>query len=108
MLAWSFHGADQTTTGQERFAVDLVPSCDAASVMATNLLQAAHKGLLSAPVGIILGIVSLVQIKNDPAQNTGKPLSIIGVALSAAYILIWLVIFLIYGFAIFMGSLGNH
>ena len=65
-------------------------------------------GLLSAPVGIILGIISLVQIKNDPAQNTGKPLSIIGIALSAFYLVVWIVIFLIYGFAIFMGSLGNH
>jgi hypothetical protein len=64
--------------------------------------------LLSAPVGIILGIISLVQIKNDPAQNTGKPLSIIGIALSAFYLVVWIVIFLIYGFAIFMGSLGNH
>lgn len=65
-------------------------------------------GLLSAPVGIILGIISLVQIKNDPAQNTGKPLSIIGIVLSAFYLLFWIVIFLIYGFAIFMGSLGNR
>ena len=65
-------------------------------------------GLLSAPVGIILGIVSLVQIKNDPAQNTGKPLSIIGIVLGALYVLFWIVIFLIYGFAIFMGSLGNR
>ena len=39
-------------------------------------------GLLSAPIGIVLGIISLVQIKNDPATNTGKPLSIIGVCLS--------------------------
>jgi hypothetical protein len=65
-------------------------------------------GLLSAPVGIVLGIISLVQIKNDPAQTTGKPLSIIGIVLSAVYILFWIVIFLIYGFAIFMGSLGNR
>jgi len=39
-------------------------------------------GLLSAPVGIVLGIISLVQIKNDPVTNTGKPLSIIGLCLS--------------------------
>ncbi len=65
-------------------------------------------GLLSAPVGIILGIISLVQIKNDPAQNTGKPLSVIGIVLSAFYLVFWIVIFLIYGFAIFMGSLGNR
>ena len=43
-------------------------------------------GLLSAPVGIVLGIISLVQIKNDPVTNTGKPLSIIGICLSGFYI----------------------
>jgi hypothetical protein len=65
-------------------------------------------GLLSAPTGIVLGIVSLVQIKNDPVKNTGKPLSIIGIVLSSAYLVFWLLIFMLYGFAIFMGSLGNH
>lgn len=63
-------------------------------------------GLLTAPTGIILGAVSLVQIKNDPAKNTGKPLSIIGIALSSAYLAVWILIFMLYGFAIFMGSLS--
>jgi Domain of unknown function (DUF4190) len=64
-------------------------------------------GLLSAPVGIVLGIISLVQIKNDPATNTGKPLSIIGIAMSGFYIVIWFLIFMLYGMAIFMGSLSQ-
>lgn len=64
-------------------------------------------GLLSAPVGIVLGIISLVQIKNDPVTNTGKPLSIIGIALSAFYVVVWFLIFMIYGMAIFMGSLNQ-
>lgn len=64
-------------------------------------------GLLTAPVAIILGSVSLVQIKNDPAKNTGKPLSIIGIVLGSLYVLFWILIFAFYGFAIFMGSL-NH
>ena len=64
-------------------------------------------GLLSAPVGIVLGIVSLVQIKNDPARNTGKPLSIVGLVLSSVYVLFWFIIFMLYGMAIFMGSLNR-
>lgn len=64
-------------------------------------------GLLSAPIGIVLGIISLVQIKNDPATNTGKPLSIIGICLSGFYIVIWFLIFMLYGMAIFMGSLNQ-
>ena len=64
-------------------------------------------GLLSAPVGIVLGIVSLVQIKNDPVRNTGKPLSIVGLVLSSVYVLFWFIIFMVYGMAIFMGSLSR-
>jgi hypothetical protein len=62
-------------------------------------------GLLAAPVGIILGIVSLSQIKNDPTNNGGKPFAVTGIATSAAYLAIWVLIFFIYGFAIFMGNL---
>lgn len=64
-------------------------------------------GLITAPTAIILGAISLVQIKNDPAINTGKPLSIVGIVLGSMYLVFWLVIFMIYGLAIFMGSLGG-
>ena len=62
-------------------------------------------GLLTAPVGIVLGIVSLVQIKNKPNENGGKPLSITGIATGSAYLLFWMLIVLIYGIAIFTGNL---
>ncbi len=62
-------------------------------------------GVLTAPVGIVLGIVSLVQIKNNPSENGGKPLSITGIATGAAYLLFWALIVLIYGVAIFTGNL---
>ena len=64
-------------------------------------------GLLSAPIGIVLGIVSLVQIKNDPARNTGKPMSIVGIVLGGIYVVFWILIFALYGMAIFMGSLNR-
>jgi len=62
-------------------------------------------GVLTAPVGIVLGIISLVQIKNNPSENGGKPLSITGIATGAAYLLFWALIVLIYGVAIFTGNL---
>ena len=54
-------------------------------------------GLLSSPVAIVLGIVSLVQIKNNPDQNTGKPLAIIGIVAGAAYLAFWVLIFFVWG-----------
>jgi hypothetical protein len=51
--------------------------------------------------------VSLVQIKNDPAGNTGKPLSIIGIVLGGVYLAFWIALVMLYGAAIFMGSLGR-
>src|SRR5712692_699099 len=64
-------------------------------------------GLLTAPVAIVLGIVSLVQIKNEPTKFTGKPLAITGIVSGGAYLMFWVVIVLLYGVAIFMGNL-NH
>lgn len=62
-------------------------------------------GLVTAPVAIVMGIVSLVQIKNDPSKHTGKPPAIIGIATGGAYLVFWVLLVLLYGFAIFMGNL---
>ena len=63
-------------------------------------------GLLSGIVAITLGAYQLVQIKNNPDQNAGKPMAIIGIATSSLYYLIWILLMMFYGFAIFMGSLN--
>ena len=55
-------------------------------------------GLLSSPVAIVMGIVSLVQIKNNPNENTGKPLAIIGIVAGSLYLAVWVLIFLVWGF----------
>jgi hypothetical protein len=64
-------------------------------------------GIFTALAGVITGSVSLVQIKNDPVTNTGKPLSIIGIILSSVYLLVGIVFFMIWGFAGFLGALGQ-
>ena len=64
-------------------------------------------GIPMSIAAVVFGSISLVQIKNDPVNNTGKPLALTGVILGAAYLLLCIVIALIYGVAIFAGSLGN-
>ena len=64
-------------------------------------------GLISGVVAIVLGVYQMVQIKNNPEQNTGKPFAITGIATSALYFLIWIVLMIVYGFAIFMGGLNK-
>ena len=59
-------------------------------------------GLITSPVAIVLGIVSLVQINNNPNQNTGKPLAVTGIVTGAAYLVLWLVVILMWGFGTLM------
>ena len=63
--------------------------------------------VITGIVAIVLGIYQLVQIKNNPEQNTGKPFAIVGIITSAVYFLIWILLMFLYGFAIFMGSLNQ-
>src|SRR6266850_1977222 len=45
-------------------------------------------GVLTGPIAIVLGIISLVQIKKSPERNTGKPMAIAGIVMGAVYFVI--------------------
>lgn len=62
-------------------------------------------GILTGPVGIVLGIVSLVQIKNDPTRYGGKGLAIGGIVTGGLYFVILALIILLYGVGILLGGL---
>ncbi len=64
-------------------------------------------GVISGIVAIVLGAYQLVQIKNNPDQNGGKPFAIAGIITSSVYFVVWILLMVLYGFAIFMGSLNN-
>jgi len=66
-----------------------------------------YLGVVSGPAAIGLGIYQLIQIKNKPEENTGKPFAIVGIATAAGYFLLLAVFILIYGVAIFMGGLNK-
>jgi uncharacterized membrane protein HdeD (DUF308 family) len=54
-----------------------------------------YVGILTGPIAIILGIISLIQIKNNPERNTGKPMAIAGIVMGAVYFLL-VAIFIIF------------
>ncbi len=64
-------------------------------------------GVLTAPVGIALGIAALVQIKNNPTRYTGKGMAIGGIATGGLYIAFMVLLFFVYGMAILAGGLSN-
>lgn len=66
-----------------------------------------YLGTIAAPVALGLGIYQLVQIKNKPDENGGKPFAIVGIVTGAIYFLGIILIILLYGAAILMGGLGK-
>jgi hypothetical protein len=42
-------------------------------------------GVLTGPIAIVLGIISLVQIKKNPERNTGRPMAIAGIVMGSVY-----------------------
>lgn len=47
-----------------------------------------YVGVVTGPIAIVLGIISLFQIKNNPQRNTGKPLAIAGIVTGGLYFLL--------------------
>ncbi len=64
-------------------------------------------GLLLSPAALITGFIALGQIKKDPQRNTGRGLAIGGIVTGVFYLAVLVLLVIVYGAAIFLGSLGN-
>ena len=64
-------------------------------------------GVITAPISIIMGAISLVQIKNDPAKYGGKPLAIIGIVTSSLYFVLVALFVLLWGFSLFLQGVSK-
>ena len=62
-------------------------------------------GVLTGPVAVGLGIFSLVQIKNNPAQYSGKPLAMVGIVTGGLYFVLLFFVILIWGLSALAGGL---
>jgi hypothetical protein len=59
-------------------------------------------GILTGPLALVLGIVSLVQSKNNPTKYGGKGFAIGGIVTGGLYFVILAAIILLYGIGILM------
>jgi len=64
-----------------------------------------YSGMLLGPAAIIMGIVGLVQNKNNPELYGGRGLAIAGIATGIAYFVFLGIFLLIYGLALIGGNL---
>jgi hypothetical protein len=74
-------------------------------ILSMTLGLCCYFGILTGPTAVVLGIIALVQIKNDPSKYGGKGLAIGGIVTGGLYFLILAVIIVFYGVGIFMGAL---
>ena len=59
-------------------------------------------GFLLGPAGIILGIVSLIQIKNQPQSHGGKVFAWVGIGAGSAFLVLYILLIVLWGvFTIF-------
>ena len=61
-------------------------------------------GVLTGPIAVVLGIVALTQIKNDPKRYSGKGMAIAGIITGGLYFVLLAMIILIYGLAFMSGA----
>jgi len=61
--------------------------------------------LVVAPAALITGGIALTQIKKDPTLNGGKGMAIAGMVMGGAGILLYILFFILYGAAVFLGNL---
>jgi len=61
-------------------------------------------GVATSPVAIVLGIISLYQIKKDPAKHGGKGMAIAGIIAGSLYFVVVALIILIWGVSVLMSA----
>ena len=63
-------------------------------------------GILTAPIAVVLGIISLKQIKDNPAKYSGRGMAIGGIVTGGLYLAVMVLIILLYGVAFLAGGLS--
>jgi hypothetical protein len=75
-------------------------------ILSTTLGLCCYFGILTGPISLVLGIIALVQIKNDPAKYGGKGFAIGGIVAGGLYFAILALIILFYGIGFIMNGVS--
>jgi hypothetical protein len=75
-------------------------------ILSVTLGLCCYFGILTGPISLVLGIISLVQIKNDPAKYGGKGFAIGGIVTGALYFAILALLILLYGIGFLMSGVS--
>lgn len=92
-------------TGSPRQTLAVVSLC--LGIGSLTIGWCCYIGLLLSPAALITGFIALGQIKKDPQRNTGRGLAIGGIVTGVFYLAVLVLLVIVYGAAIFLGSLGN-
>jgi Domain of unknown function (DUF4190) len=65
-------------------------------------------GVLLSPAAMITGFIAMSQNKKEPTKYGGRGMAIGGIVTGAVYIAIMVLIVILYGAAIFLGSIGGN
>lgn len=88
------------TSGQQSLAVTSM----VLGIVSMTIGWCCYLGVLTSPIAIVLGIIALSQIKNDPKKNSGKGMAIAGVVTGGLYFVLLGLIVIIYGVAFMSGA----
>lgn len=59
-------------------------------------------GLLLSPVAIVTGIIAIFMNRNDPEKYGGKGFAIAGIIVASVFILLYILLMILYGLALFL------
>jgi hypothetical protein len=74
-------------------------------IVSMTLGLCCYFGILTGPAAVVLGIIALVQIKNEPTKYSGKGIAIAGIVTGGLYFVALALIILFYGVAFMSGAI---
>lgn len=108
-VVWQGNPANQINTPYSQYPTYVSPDQTLAilsmglGIASLTVGWCCYSGFLLGPAALVVGFISLSQIKKDPQKNGGKGFAITGIVTSSVFLVLCLFIILIYGLAMLGG-----